>query len=64
MRFKAKTIHFWNPEKKAKAMKLMEYITQAVKIPVEPELGSVAGPVIQANRRLTFEDDLRSGGLL
>ena len=28
------------------------------------ELGSVAGPVIQANGRLTFEDDLRSGGLL
>ena len=28
------------------------------------ELGSVAGPVIQANRRLTFEDDSRSGGLL
>jgi hypothetical protein len=27
-------------------------------------LGSVAGPVIQANGRLTFEDDLRSGGLL
>ena len=29
-----------------------------------PELGSVAGPIIQANGRLTFEDDLRSGGLL
>ena len=28
------------------------------------ELGSVAGPVIQANGRLTFEDDLRSGGVL
>jgi hypothetical protein len=28
------------------------------------ELGSVAGPAIQANGRLTFEDDLRSGGLL
>ena len=27
------------------------------------KLGSVAGPVIQANGRLTFEDDLRSGGL-
>ena len=27
-------------------------------------LGSVAGPVIQANGRLTFEDDVRSGGLL
>ena len=26
-------------------------------------LGSVAGPVIQANGRLSFEDDLRSGGL-
>ena len=29
-----------------------------------PKLGSVAGPVIQANGRLTYEDDLRSGGLL
>ena len=28
------------------------------------ELGSVAALVIQANGRLTFEDDLRSGGLL
>ena len=28
------------------------------------KLGSVAGPVIQANGRLTFEDDLRSGDLL
>ena len=27
-------------------------------------LGSVAGPVIQANGRLSFEDDLSSGGLL
>ena len=25
---------------------------------------SLRGPVIQANGRLTFEDDLRSGGLL
>ena len=28
------------------------------------QLGSVAGPVIQANGRLSFEDYLRSGGLL
>ena len=28
------------------------------------QLGSVAGPVIQANGRLSFDDDLRSGGLL
>ena len=28
------------------------------------KLGSVAGPVIKANGRLTFEDDMRSGGLL
>ena len=27
-------------------------------------MGSVAGPVIQANGRLSFEDGLRSGGLL
>ena len=28
------------------------------------KLGPVVGPVIQANGGLTFEDDLRSGGLL
>ena len=28
------------------------------------KLGSVAGPVIQANGRLSFEDDLRCGCLL
>jgi hypothetical protein len=28
--------------------------------PVLQQLGSVAGPVIQANGMLTFEDDLRS----
>ena len=28
------------------------------------QLGSVAGPVIQANGLLKFEDDVRSGGLL
>ena len=28
------------------------------------KLGSVAGPVIQANGRLSFEDDVRSGSLL
>ena len=28
------------------------------------KLGSVAGPVVQANGRLTFEDQLRLGGLL
>ena len=33
-------------------------------ISIFPEPGSVAGPVLQANGRLTFEDDLRSGGLL
>ena len=33
-------------------------------IPFGGKLGSVAGPVIQANGRLTCEDDLRSGGLL
>jgi hypothetical protein len=32
-------------------------------IPIS-KLGSVAGPVIQANGRLTFEDDLKLGGLL
>ena len=30
----------------------------------QQKLGSVAGPVIQENGRLSFEDDLRSGGLL
>ena len=33
-------------------------------IKVWGELRSVAGPVIQANWRLSFEDDLRAGGLL
>ena len=33
-------------------------------ITISKKLGSVAGPVIQANGRLTFEDDLRSVGLL
>ena len=28
------------------------------------KLGSIAGPVINANGRLTFEDDLRSEGLI
>ena len=28
------------------------------------ELGTVGGPVIQANGRLSFEDNLISGGLL
>ena len=32
--------------------------------PVSYVLLSVAGPVIQANVRLSFEDDLRCGGLL
>jgi hypothetical protein len=31
---------------------------------VQVFIKSVAGPVIQANGRLTFEDDLRSGGQL
>ena len=34
------------------------------KIALAIELGSESGPVIQANGRLTFEDDSRSGGLL
>ena len=32
-------------------------------IRVKEELGSVAGPVVQANERLIFEDDLRSGAV-
>ena len=39
------------------------YIT-VVRRSKNAKLGSVAGPVIQANGKLTFEDDLRSGGLL
>ena len=35
---------------------------QVTKIHFGKQLGSVAGPVIQANGRLSFEDDLRSGG--
>ena len=34
------------------------------KVTASNELGSVADPVIQANGRLTFEDDLRLGSLL
>ena len=33
-------------------------------LPISIELGSVASPVIQANGRLSFEVELRSGGLL
>ena len=37
---------------------------QILPLRVKEELGFVAGPVVQANERLIFEDDLRSGGLL
>ena len=40
------------------------YLQKDVPNHYSAELGSVAGPVIQANVRLKFEDDLRSGGLL
>ena len=50
---------------------IFRFIVWAPSIPHFKVLGSirnlqagVAGPVIQANGRLTFEDDLRSGGLL
>ena len=33
-------------------------------IPQKVKLGFAVGPVIQANGRLKFEDELRSGGLL
>ena len=33
-------------------------------ININYQMGPLCGPVIQANGRLTFEDDLRSGGLL
>ena len=42
----------------------MRNLQEQVKKRKHSQLGSVAGPVIQANGRLTFEDDLRSGGLL
>ena len=48
-------LHSWT----FKRVPLLKYT-----VSVLAELGSVAGPVIQANGRLTFEDDLRSGGLL
>ena len=38
--------------------------TKVLGLTQKPKLGSVAGPVIQANGRLTFEDDLMSRGLL
>ena len=40
-------------------------VASVVKFSSQIELGSVvAGPIIQANGSLTFEDDLRLGGLL
>ena len=42
----------------------LTWIFKNVSIDVSSKLGSVAGPVIQTNGRLTFEDNLRSGGLL
>ena len=33
-------------------------------MPFDMKLGSVVGPVIQANGRMNFENDLRFGGLL
>ena len=44
--------------------KALYYVFSRYALKYVLELGSVAGPVIQANGRLTFEDDLRSGGLL
>ena len=42
----------------------MDLCLNSYYIPNFAKLGSVAGPVIQANWRLTFEDELRSGDLL
>ena len=42
----------------------LEFHLRGHSITTWKQLGSVAGPVIQANGRMTFEDDLRSGGLL
>ena len=39
-------------------------VASVVKFSSQIELESVSGLVIQANGRLKFEDDLRSGGLL
>ena len=41
-----------------------DLFSKILKKPSIVKLGSVAVPVIQANGRLIFEDDLRSGGLL
>ena len=43
---------------------LLRSVDPAQSVDTMCKLGSVVGPVIQANERLTFEDDLRSGGLL
>ena len=51
----------------APVIKVIIYISLAMSyfyVLEQCKLGSVAGPVIQGNGRLTFEDDLRSGGLL
>ena len=39
-------------------------LTKVAIIGASKKLRSVAGPVNQANGRLSFEDDLKSGGLL
>ena len=44
--------------------KILNFDTEISADQMNIELESVAGPVIQANGRLTFEGDLRSGGLL
>ena len=40
------------------------FISSRVSLYMAIQKGNKLGPVIQANGRMTFEDDLRSGGLL
>ena len=51
-------------KKSTHRLTMVYFAKNDLKIMKARKLGSVAGPVIQANGRLTFEDDLRSGGLL
>ena len=41
-----------------------KYLSDKIYDCIKKAIWLVEGPVIQANGRLTFEDDLRSGGLL
>ena len=55
--FEGKCIGIWRRESNPVCFLKKHFYSYA-------KFGSVTGPVIQANGRMIFEDDLRSGGLL